>query len=183
MRQRPRQDPLIPPIPERSLDMHTSSPRSARPSRRAGPPRWAPRHLAHRHDHGDRTRRLVELPASGSRLRRQHDGQRGLPRLHGGGRAGLLHRRVARGAGGFGFGPLGGRIVARFGHHKVHHLAVATGVQALFLVSLDDRPPRIAPLRLAVRYSLIVALSLAMGVQNSSVRKRAVPDLTTSCSR
>jgi uncharacterized membrane protein YoaK (UPF0700 family) len=31
-----------------------------------------------------------------------------------------------------------------------------------------------------VRYALIVCLALAMGVQNSSVRRLAVPDLTTT---
>jgi uncharacterized membrane protein YoaK (UPF0700 family) len=31
-----------------------------------------------------------------------------------------------------------------------------------------------------VRYALIVVLALAMGVQNSSVRRLAVPDLTTT---
>jgi uncharacterized membrane protein YoaK (UPF0700 family) len=32
----------------------------------------------------------------------------------------------------------------------------------------------------AFRYALIVVLSLAIGVQNASIRKLAVPDLTTT---
>jgi uncharacterized membrane protein YoaK (UPF0700 family) len=82
----------------------------------------------------------------------------------------------------FGFGSvLGGRIVARFGHHRGHHVAVATGAQAVLLavaviLALVGSPPFAS----GVRYALIVFLSLAMGVQNSSVRRLAVPDLTTT---
>ncbi len=82
----------------------------------------------------------------------------------------------------FGIGSVfGGRIVARFGHHRGQHLAVATVAQALFLgISVILAFAGSHPFGPAVRYSLIVALSLAMGVQNSSVRKLAVPDLTTT---
>lgn len=76
---------------------------------------------------------------------------------------------------------LGGRIVARFGHHRGHHLAVATGIQSLLLlVSVILALVGSNPFGSGVRYGLIVVLSLAMGVQNSSVRRLAVPDLTTT---
>jgi uncharacterized membrane protein YoaK (UPF0700 family) len=82
----------------------------------------------------------------------------------------------------FGFGSvLGGRIVARFGHHRGHHVVVATGAQALLLaISVILALVGSHPFGSGVRYALIVVLSLAMGVQNSSVRRLAVPDLTTT---
>ncbi len=82
----------------------------------------------------------------------------------------------------FGVGSVfGGRIVARFGHHRGHHVAVATGTQSLLLaVSVILALVGSHPFGSGVRYALIVVLSLAMGVQNSSVRRLAVPDLTTT---
>ena len=82
----------------------------------------------------------------------------------------------------FGLGSvLGGRIVAHFGHHRGHHVAVATGAQGLLLaVSMILAVVGSRPFGSGVRYALIVFLSLAMGVQNSSVRRLAVPDLTTT---
>ena len=82
----------------------------------------------------------------------------------------------------FGLGSVvGGRIVQRFGHHRGHHVVVATGTQALLLgVSVVLAFVGTHPFGSVVRYSLIVVLALAMGVQNSSVRRLAVPDLTTT---
>jgi uncharacterized membrane protein YoaK (UPF0700 family) len=82
----------------------------------------------------------------------------------------------------FGLGSvLGGRIVQRFGHHRGHHVAVATATQALLLaVSVVLALVGTRPFDSGVRYALIVFLALAMGVQNSSVRRLAVPDLTTT---
>ncbi len=76
---------------------------------------------------------------------------------------------------------IGGRIVARYGHHRGRHLATAMALQSVFLATsvvlaaLSSDPPKEA-----FRYTLIVVLSLATGVQNASVRKLAVPDLTTT---
>jgi uncharacterized membrane protein YoaK (UPF0700 family) len=76
---------------------------------------------------------------------------------------------------------LGGRIVQRFGHHRAHHVAVATATQALLLaVAVILALVGTHPFGSGVRYALIVFLALAMGVQNSSVRRLAVPDLTTT---
>jgi uncharacterized membrane protein YoaK (UPF0700 family) len=82
----------------------------------------------------------------------------------------------------FGLGSVvGGRIVQRFGDHRAHHVTVATGTQALLLaVSMILALAGAHPFGWGVRYALIVSLALAMGVQNSSVRRLAVPDLTTT---
>jgi uncharacterized membrane protein YoaK (UPF0700 family) len=82
----------------------------------------------------------------------------------------------------FGLGSvLGGRIGAQFGNHRGHHVAVATGAQSVLLaVSMILALVGTHPFGSGVRYALIVALSLAMGVQNASVRRLAVPDLTTT---
>jgi uncharacterized membrane protein YoaK (UPF0700 family) len=82
----------------------------------------------------------------------------------------------------FGVGSVvGGRIVERFGKHRGHHVTVATGVQALLLAaSMILALVGSHPFGSGVRYALIVVLALAMGVQNSSVRRLGVPDLTTT---
>ncbi len=82
----------------------------------------------------------------------------------------------------FGLGSvLGGRIGVRFGQHRGHHVAVATASQAALLaVSVILAAVGTHPFGSGVRYALIVLLSLAMGVQNASVRRLAVPDLTTT---
>ena len=82
----------------------------------------------------------------------------------------------------FGVGSVvGGRIVARCGHHRGRHLATSMAVEAVFLAASvvlalwsSNAPQH------AFRYALIVVLSLATGVQNASIRKLAVPDLTTT---
>jgi uncharacterized membrane protein YoaK (UPF0700 family) len=82
----------------------------------------------------------------------------------------------------FGLGSvLGGRIVQRFGHHRGHHVAVATGTQALLVaVAMILALVGAQPFDSGFRYPLIVLLALSMGLQNSSVRRLAVPDLTTT---
>jgi uncharacterized membrane protein YoaK (UPF0700 family) len=76
---------------------------------------------------------------------------------------------------------LGGRIVAKYGHHRGHHLAAALAAESVLLaISVvlalwsSNAPQQ------GFRYALIVVLSLATGVQNASIRKLAVPDLTTT---
>jgi uncharacterized membrane protein YoaK (UPF0700 family) len=76
---------------------------------------------------------------------------------------------------------VGGRIVARYGHHRGRHLSTAMAVQSVFLAAAvvlafwsSNAPQH------AFRYALIIVLSLATGVQNASIRKLAVPDLTTT---
>jgi uncharacterized membrane protein YoaK (UPF0700 family) len=76
---------------------------------------------------------------------------------------------------------IGGRIVARYGHHRGRHLAVAMAVESVFLATAvvlalwsSNAPQQ------SFRYALIVVLSIATGVQNANIRKLAVPDLTTT---
>jgi uncharacterized membrane protein YoaK (UPF0700 family) len=76
---------------------------------------------------------------------------------------------------------IGGRLGSSFGRHRGRLLAIATAIQialvgAAFLISalaqdIDDP---------SVRYPLIALLAIAMGIQNASARRLAVPDLTTT---
>jgi uncharacterized membrane protein YoaK (UPF0700 family) len=75
----------------------------------------------------------------------------------------------------------GGGLGTRFAAHRGRLLRAATVVQtALVAVSVvvavaaDDR------VTTGVRYTLIVCLGLAMGVQNAVARRLGVPDLTTT---
>jgi uncharacterized membrane protein YoaK (UPF0700 family) len=76
---------------------------------------------------------------------------------------------------------VGGRIVARYGHHRGRHLATALAAESVFLATsvLLALWSSNAPQHW-FRYALIVVLSLATGIQNASIRKLAVPDLTTT---
>ncbi len=74
----------------------------------------------------------------------------------------------------------GGRLGTRLGHHRGRLLAIATYIEialvgaagiAWVTISLGGDP---------VRYVLIVLLALAMGLQNATARRLAVPDLTTT---
>jgi len=76
---------------------------------------------------------------------------------------------------------VGGRIVARYGHHRGRHLATALAAESVFLAIAvvlalwsSNAPQH------GFRCGLIVVLSLATGIQNASIRKLAVPDLTTT---
>jgi uncharacterized membrane protein YoaK (UPF0700 family) len=76
---------------------------------------------------------------------------------------------------------LGGRIVARYGQHRGRHLATSMAAESVFLAAAvilalwSSNAPQPG-----FRYALIVVLSLATGIQNASIRKLAVPDLTTT---
>jgi uncharacterized membrane protein YoaK (UPF0700 family) len=76
---------------------------------------------------------------------------------------------------------IGGRIAQQFRHHRGHHVAVATTAQSvLFAGAVILALVGARPFGSGVRYALIVVLALAMGVQNASVRRLAVPDLITT---
>jgi uncharacterized membrane protein YoaK (UPF0700 family) len=78
-------------------------------------------------------------------------------------------------------GIVAGRLAARFGNRRLHQLRAATGIQLLLFgaavviaaVVGDDMGS-------GSRYALIIVLALAMGVQNATARRLAVPDLTTT---
>jgi uncharacterized membrane protein YoaK (UPF0700 family) len=75
----------------------------------------------------------------------------------------------------------GGRIGARLGAHRGRHLRTAS-VTSLLLVLTAVLVAAVVgqPVSEAARYGLIVPLGLAMGVQNATARRLAVPDLTTT---
>jgi uncharacterized membrane protein YoaK (UPF0700 family) len=76
---------------------------------------------------------------------------------------------------------LGGRLGARLGQHRGRFLATAVSVQAAYLLAaLILSALSASPVPTAARYPLIVLLAIAMGLQNASARKLAVPDLTTT---
>ena len=131
-----------------------------------------------RHDSRHGLGRCLQLSPLGPRLRRQHDRQRRFPRFCGRRGPGLLHRRLAGGAGGVRhWGPSSADgSSSGSGHHRAHHVAVAAATQALLLaVAVILALVGTHPFGSGVRYALIVFLALAMGVQNSSVRRLAIP--------
>lgn len=74
-----------------------------------------------------------------------------------------------------------GRLASRLGASKLHQLRAATAIQFV-LCAVAVAVAAIAGHRLGAgaRYALIVLLALAMGVQNATARRLAVPDLTTT---
>ena len=75
----------------------------------------------------------------------------------------------------------GGRLAARTPAHRGFMLRSATAVQAsLLALALVLALTASAPLQQGMRYALLVALALAMGVQNSAAQRLAVPELTTT---
>jgi uncharacterized membrane protein YoaK (UPF0700 family) len=76
---------------------------------------------------------------------------------------------------------VGGRFGARSGERRDRHLTMAASAQvALVAVSVLLAALSPQPVTWGFRYPLIVALAVAMGIQNATARKLAVPDLTTT---
>ena len=75
----------------------------------------------------------------------------------------------------------GGRLAVRFAGHRGRHLQTATAV-AVVPALLATIAAAIAgqPVSEGARYALIVPLAIAMGIQNATARRLAVPDLTTT---
>jgi uncharacterized membrane protein YoaK (UPF0700 family) len=75
----------------------------------------------------------------------------------------------------------GGRIAIRAGAHRGRHLraAMATAVAGLLLAVVLAAIFG-QPVSQDARYALIVPLAIAMGIQNATARRLAVPDLTTT---
>ena len=75
----------------------------------------------------------------------------------------------------------GGRIAIRSGEHRGRQLrsamtvAVASVLLAVLLAAIIGQP-----VSHDARYALIVPLAIAMGIQNATARRLAVPDLTTT---
>lgn len=95
----------------------------------------------------------------------------------------ILASLVALGA--FALGALvGGALGSRLGLHRGRLLSIAATLQAILLaisVVLALLAGKVTPVGpTAYGYSLIVLLGIAMGLQNATARKLAVPDLTTT---
>jgi uncharacterized membrane protein YoaK (UPF0700 family) len=75
----------------------------------------------------------------------------------------------------------GGRLGVRLGAHRGRNLRAAATISAS-LVALAVVVAAVAgqPVAQGPRYGLIVLLALALGVQNATARRLAVPDLTTT---
>jgi uncharacterized membrane protein YoaK (UPF0700 family) len=75
----------------------------------------------------------------------------------------------------------GGRIATRSGAHRGRHLRTAMAA-ALVAVLLAVALAAIIgqPVSQSGRYAVIVPLAIAMGIQNATARRLAVPDLTTT---
>jgi len=75
----------------------------------------------------------------------------------------------------------GGKVGSRLEGHRARLLATAASVQALFLaVSVTLAALAGNVVTAGFRYGLIVVLGIAMGIQNATARKLAVPDMTTT---
>ena len=75
----------------------------------------------------------------------------------------------------------GGLLGARLGQHRGHLLSVSATLQALFLtiaVVLAALSGNLV--NAGYSFALIIVLGIAMGLQNATARKLAVPDLTTT---
>jgi uncharacterized membrane protein YoaK (UPF0700 family) len=76
---------------------------------------------------------------------------------------------------------VGGRIAARFGGHRGRHLRTASACAApLLLIAFLVAVLAGQPVSPGARYALLVPMGLAMGLQNATARRLAVPDLTTT---
>jgi uncharacterized membrane protein YoaK (UPF0700 family) len=76
---------------------------------------------------------------------------------------------------------VGGRLGVRVGGHRGRDLR-GSSVTSAALVLLAVAIAAVAgqPVAQAARYGLIVSLALALGIQNATARRLAVPDLTTT---
>jgi uncharacterized membrane protein YoaK (UPF0700 family) len=75
----------------------------------------------------------------------------------------------------------GGKVGSRLGEHRGRLLHAAALIQAVFLaVSVILAALAGNTMTEGFRYPLIVVLGIAMGIQNATARKLAVPDLTTT---
>jgi uncharacterized membrane protein YoaK (UPF0700 family) len=82
----------------------------------------------------------------------------------------------------FGLGALlGGKLGSRHRDHRGRLHSSAASVQALFLAaSVILVAASGSPIAAGYHYALIAVLGIAMGIQNASARRLAVPDLTTT---
>jgi len=78
-------------------------------------------------------------------------------------------------------GAAAGRLAARFGDDRLRQLRAATAAQiALCGVAIIVATPAGDNIDTGRRYSMTALLALAMGIQNATARRLAVPELTTT---
>ena len=79
-------------------------------------------------------------------------------------------------------GALGGGLLgSRLGQHRGNQLSIAAALQTLLLVASAVLAALSGnPVNASSSYGLIIMLGIAMGLQNATARKLAVPDLTTT---
>ncbi len=76
---------------------------------------------------------------------------------------------------------VGGRVGSRLGEHRGRLLHAAATIQAVLLAASVVLAALAGnAMTEGFRYPLIVVLGIAMGIQNATARKLAVPDLTTT---
>ena len=75
---------------------------------------------------------------------------------------------------------LGGKLGSRYSDHRGRLHSSAAVIQGFFLAASVILAAAGSPLAAGYRYALIAVLGIAMGIQNASARKLAVPDLTTT---
>ncbi len=75
----------------------------------------------------------------------------------------------------------GGLLGSRLGQHRGRLLSAAAAIQTLFLTAAAVLAALSGnPVPAGYSYGLIIVLGIAMGLQNATARKLAVPDLTTT---
>lgn len=76
---------------------------------------------------------------------------------------------------------VGGKVGSRLAQNRGHLFVTAALIQAVFIASAVVLAAISGnSISAGYRYSLIVLLAIAMGIQNAGARKLAVPDLTTT---
>ena len=76
---------------------------------------------------------------------------------------------------------VGGKVGLRLGEHRGRLLSTAASIQVVFLAaSVVLAALSRNSMTTGFRYPLIVVLGIAMGIQNATARKLAVPDMTTT---
>ena len=76
---------------------------------------------------------------------------------------------------------VGGKVGTRLGEHRGRLLSTAASIQVVFLAaSVVLAALSRNSMTTGFRYPLIVVLGIAMGIQNATARKLAVPDMTTT---
>ncbi|WP_406099285.1 YoaK family protein [Streptomyces sp. NBC_01013] len=76
---------------------------------------------------------------------------------------------------------VGGRFTHRFAAHRGHLLAATVALEAVLVTAAAVTAAAThSEVNTGVRYTLIVLLGLAMGLQNAAARRLGVPDLTTT---